>query len=104
MESKSESLRILIHAPTAAAVTRARNNAANLLQAAPDAEVRIIVNAEGVAAVLDAPRADTDCLTLVCGNTLKKMQRTAPSPLQTVPVSIIAIATMQREGWCYVRA
>lgn len=104
MESKSQALRVLIHAPTAGAVNRARNNAANLLLAAPDAEVRIIVNAEGVAAVLDAPRPDTDSLTMVCANTLKRIERTAPSPLQTVPASIMAIASMQREGWCYVRA
>jgi intracellular sulfur oxidation DsrE/DsrF family protein len=104
MEAKPQALRVLIHAPTAAAVARARNNAANLRQAAPDAEVRIIVNAEGVAALLDAPQPDTDCRTLVCGNTLKRIGRTAPAPLQTVPASILAIAAMQREGWCYVRA
>lgn len=104
MESTLQPLRVLIHAPTAGALTRARNNAANLLQAAPAAEVRIIVNAEGVAALLDAPRPDTDCITLVCGNTLNKIQRSAPRPLQTVPASILAIASMQRDGWCYVRA
>ncbi|WP_194724084.1 DsrE family protein [Noviherbaspirillum malthae] len=104
MEPTSQPLRVLIHAPTAEAVNRARNNAANLRQAAPGAEVRILVNADGVAAVLDTPRPDTDCLTLICENTLKRIQRIAPSPLQTVPASILALAEMQRDGWCYVRA
>jgi intracellular sulfur oxidation DsrE/DsrF family protein len=68
-----EPLRVLIHAPTAGAVTRARNNAVNLLVAAPESEVRILVNAEGVAALLDSPRPETDVLTLVCANTLKRL-------------------------------
>lgn len=104
MESNLQPMRVLLHAPTASAVTRARNNAANLQKVAPDAEVRILVNADGVAALLDAPRADTDCLTLVCENTLNRIGRSAPSPLQMVPSSIHALATMQRDGWLYVRA
>lgn len=99
-----EPLRVLIHAPTAGAVTRARSNAVNLLAAAPDSEVRILVNAEGVAALLDSPRAETDLLTLVCANTLKRIGRTVDAPLETVPASILTIAQMQRDGWCYVRA
>lgn len=99
-----EPLRVLIHAPTASGVTRARNNAVNLLAAAPGTEVRILVNAEGVGALLDAPRPETDALTLVCANTLRRIGRVAEAPLQTVPASILSIAQMQREGWCYVRA
>ena len=104
MNSVPHPLRILIHAPTQGAVTRARNNAANLKKDAPDAEVVIIVNAEGVTAVLDAPRAETDSLVLICANTLKKLGRPAPDALQTVDAAISAIARMQREGWLYVRA
>lgn len=97
-------LRILLHAPTADAVMRARNNAVNLLAAAPDSEVRILVNAEGVAALLDAPRAETDVLTLVCANTLRSIGRTVDGFLETIPTSILTIAQMQRDGWHYVRA
>lgn len=92
------------HAPTAAAVVRARNNAANLLMAEPQALVRILVNAQGVAAVLDTPREDTDRLTLVCANTLNRIGRRAPAPLQVIPASIVALVQMQRDGWIYVRA
>jgi NitT/TauT family transport system ATP-binding protein len=104
MNSVPQLLRILIHAPTQGAVARARNNAANLKKDAPDAEVAIIVNAEGVTAVLDAPRTDTDSLTLVCGNTLQKLGRSAPDAMQTVDAAISAIARMQGDGWLYVRA
>lgn len=97
-------LRILIHAPTQGGVARARNNALNLKKEVPDAEVLIVANAEGVAAVLDAPHPDTDALTVVCANTLQRLGRSAKEPLRTVPSGIAAIADRQREGWFYVRA
>lgn len=104
LEQGTRDLRVLIHASSPEAVTRARNNARNLLKVAPGAEVRILANAGGVAAVLDAPQADTDHLTLLCENTLGRIGRSAQSPLQTVPSSILALATMQQDGWIYVRA
>lgn len=97
-------LRVVLHAPTASAVVRARSNAANLLRAAPDTQVRIIVNADGVAAVLDQPAPEADALTLVCENTLRRIGRQAPAPLITTAVSILDIARMQEDGWCYIRA
>lgn len=96
--------RILIHAPTRTSVTRARNNAANLRKLEPEAEVLILVNAEGVEGLLEAPREDMDGITLVCENTLNRIGKTAPAPLRTVPSSIVALARMQGEGWLYVRA
>ncbi|MGV3742452.1 MAG: hypothetical protein ACO1NO_09115 [Burkholderiaceae bacterium] len=103
-QPNESSSRILIHAPTAGAVERARNNATNLVREMPDAQVHIIVNADGVPAVLDNPRADSDALTLVCSNTLKRIGREAAAPLQTVPSAILAIVAMQQDGWLYVRA
>ena len=103
MNTATHALRILIHAPTPGAVARARNNAANLKKDAPDTEVLIVVNADGVAAVLDTPRADTDPLTLVCANTMQRLRRSAREPLRTVRSAIAAIAEMQRDGWLYVR-
>lgn len=100
----TSSTRILIHAPTQHSVTRARNNAANLRKLEPEAEVVILANADGVAAVLDQPREDTDPFTLVCENTLSRIGRTAQAPLRTVPSSVVAIASMQAEGWLYLRA
>lgn len=104
MNTVPRSLRVLIHAPTQEAVIRARNNAVNLKRDAPDAEVLIIANAEGVTAVLDTPRADTDGLTRICATTLHKLGRSAPDAVQTVDSAILALAQMQADGWLYVRA
>jgi uncharacterized protein len=106
MESlKHSKMRILLHAPTANALNRARSNAANLTSDASQNLVRIIVNAEAVGAALDTPDAATDAVTLVCPNTLAKIGRDAPAPLTVLPEGAVsAIARMQLEGWCYVRA
>ncbi|AWU97623.1 hypothetical protein DM194_25325 (plasmid) [Azospirillum ramasamyi] len=96
-------LRLVIHAPTPAALERARNNARNLLKARPDAEIRIVVNAGAVAAALDGPDAETDRLLRVCGNTLAKTGRTAEG-LTVVPAGVLDIAEAQAEGWGYMRA
>lgn len=98
-------LRIVLHAPSPGALKRARSNAANLARATPAPLVRIIINGEGVGAALDQPDQVADALTLVCPNTLQKLGRTAAAPLTVLEEgAILAIARMQREGWCYVRA
>lgn len=103
--TNDQPLRIVLHAPTPGALKRARSNAANLARATHPPLVRIIVNAEGVAAALDQPDQVADALTLVCPNTLQKIGRTAAAPLTVLEEgSILAIARMQREEWCYVRA
>src|SRR5690554_2937023 len=99
----SVALRVLLHAPTASAVLRARNNAFNLLKSAPDSEVRIVVNADGVASMLDDPHPEADVFALVCENTLKRLGRQAPPSLLTIPNAILAIAKMQQDGWLYIR-
>jgi len=96
-------LRLVIHAPTAASLERARRNAVNLRKARPDAEVRIVVNADAVAAALDRPDAETDPLLRVCGNTLAKLGRTAEG-LTVVPAGVLEIAEAQADGWGYMRA
>jgi len=100
-----QQLRVLLHAPTPGALRRARSNAANLIRARPAPLVRIVINGEGVAAALDEPEAAADALTLVCPNTLRKIGRTAAAPLTILDEgAVLAIARMQMEGWCYVRA
>jgi uncharacterized protein len=102
---ESEQIQILLHAPSAAALQRARSNAANLARAVPPPLVRIVVNGDAVAATLDQPDAASDALTLVCPNTLQKIGRTAAAPLTILDRgAVLAIAHMQRKGWCYVRA
>lgn len=101
--SETPSLRLVIHAPTPAALERARNNARNLLAARPDAQVRIVVNAGAVAAALDGPDAETDRLLRVCGNTLARTGRGAGG-LTVVQAGVLDIAEAQAEGWGYMRA
>lgn len=104
-EPAQAEIRILLHAPTAGALARARSNAANLAKAAPQATVRIVANADAVTALLDAPDAAADALTLVCANTLAKIGRSAPEPLTVLPEgAVLALVRMQLEGWHYIRA
>lgn len=105
MSEPNHPIRIILHAPTAAAVTRARNNATNLMKQPPPVEVRIVVNAEAVSAVLDAPDAAGDALTFVCPNTLSRIGRSAPAPLTVLDESaVLAIVHMQAAGWHYIRS
>lgn len=105
MKPDTSPLRIVLHAPTAAALIRARNNANHIAADDPVVDVRIVVNGDAVAAVLDAPDPSLDTRTLVCPNTLGRLGRGAPSPLVVLPQgAALSLALMQREGWCYVRA
>ncbi|HEY0293711.1 MAG TPA: hypothetical protein VGC69_00085 [Bordetella sp.] len=98
-----EPLRLLIHAPTAQALQRARRNAANLLQAEPDAQVEIVANAAAVAAALAEPHP-TDSHLLLCRNTLAAIGAEAPPTLRVVPAAVLHLAQRQRDGWAYLRA
>lgn len=100
----NNSLRILIHAPSSTGLARARNNALNILRERPDAQVHIVVNADGVRAALETSHPETDGLLLACANTLDKIGVVAPPSLQTVPSAAIALITMQQAGWIYIRA
>ncbi|SDM08028.1 Intracellular sulfur oxidation protein, DsrE/DsrF family [Oryzisolibacter propanilivorax] len=97
--------RLVLHAPTRAALERARRNAGNAARVLGQDAVRIVVNGDAVATTLDEPQPATDALTLVCGNTLKQLERQADAPLRVLPEgAVVALATMQDEGWRYVRA
>lgn len=103
--STAPALRAVLHAPSSAALARARSNALNLRREAPDAEVRIVLNADAVAAALDTPHPQADRLTWLCPNTLAKSGRSAAAPLQVLPVgAVLALAQMQQQGWVYLRA
>jgi uncharacterized protein len=98
------SLRVLLHAPSAAALDRARSNLRNLLRADPAAEARILANAEGAAAALAHPDAETDRHLVLCRNSLEARALTAPPGIATVPAVVLALAELQAEGWIYIRA
>jgi NitT/TauT family transport system ATP-binding protein len=96
-------LRLVIHAPTAQALQRARSNARNLLAAEPDALIEIVVNAEGALEALKSCDPATDPLIMICENTLTN--RGIPTPERsTVKSAVLHLAARQMEGWAYIRA
>lgn len=98
-------LKLVIHAPTQASLVRARRYLSNVLQARPGLEVCIVVNGDGVDAVLDAPDELPDAKTLICPTTLKRTGRTAPAPLTVMSEpGVVSLGLMQLEGWQYIRA
>lgn len=98
-------LRIVLHAPTRTALQRARSNAANIRKEVPQAEVRIVANAEAVPQVLEQPDAGADAVTWLCPNTLVRMNLKAAEPLRVLEqAAVLAIAGLQAQGWTYIRA
>jgi NitT/TauT family transport system ATP-binding protein len=96
-------LRLVLHAPTPGALTRARSNARNLRKAVPDAGIEIVVNAAAVATALAEPDPSTDDLLRLCANSLSA-KGLAPGPHRTVVAAVLHIAQRQNNGWAYMRA
>ncbi|MFW5678641.1 MAG: hypothetical protein ACOC3D_00105 [Pseudomonadota bacterium] len=97
-------LRVVLHAPTPAALGRARRNLANLREAAPDAEILLVVNAEAVGAALARPDPGTDGHLRLCRMTLDRQGLAPPPGIRTVTSAVNELARLQAEGWAYVRA
>lgn len=97
-------LKVLLHAPTANALARARSNAKNLRASEPGAQCEIVVNAEGVAAALKTPDPATDDALRVCANTLHRIGEPAPAGVAVVDAAVAHLARRQRDGWIYIRA
>ncbi|MDV2114650.1 hypothetical protein [Alcaligenes faecalis] len=99
------STRVLLHAPTALALERARSNARNLLKDIPDAQVRIIANAQAVKACVEGAAHECDAYTYLCPNTLRNQSLNAPERLQTLEQgAITTLVKLQAENWIYIRA
>ncbi|WP_312569302.1 hypothetical protein [Comamonas sp.] len=98
-------LHIVLHAPDAEGLQRARMNAVNAQKADPNCRVRIIANASAVAAALDTPHEQADHCTLLCPNTLAHLQRSCRAPLQVLDgPAVLALAQLQQQGWIYIRS
>ncbi len=101
----TQKLNVILHAPTANALQRARNNARNLKKEVPLADIRIIVNAEAVAAALEVADASLDEITWICPNTLQRLGKTLREPLNLLPdPAILELVRLQQSGWVYIRA
>ncbi len=100
-----QELKVILHAPSANALQRARNNARNLKKEVSHAEIRIIVNAEAVTCALDTADDTTDMMTWVCPNTLTRLNRELRAPLALLPsAAILELVLLQQSGWTYIRA
>ncbi len=99
------STRVLLHAPTPDALERARSNARNLLKDIPDAQIRIIVNAQAVKTCIQGAEDECDTYTYLCPNTLRNQALQAPERFQTLGQgAITALVQLQAESWLYIRA
>lgn len=96
-------IRLVIHAPTPAALERGRRNLVNLFKADPGAQAELVANAGAVAAALDRPDA-TDPHLRLCANTLAANSLSAPAGIAVVDAAVLHIARRQSEGWAYLRA
>jgi len=97
-------LRVVLHAPTAEGLTRARRNALNLTSARPDTEVLIVANGGAVAAALDTPDPATDGWLRLCRNTLAAQSLDNHGGLAEVEAAVVTLAELQAQGWAYIRA
>lgn len=97
-------LKVIFHAPTAAAFNRAKANAIHLKAARPEAEVRIVANAEAVPLAVATRDPETDSILVLCENSLRRQNLQAPAHIMTTPISVVVIAELQRQGWQYIRA
>lgn len=96
-------LRLLIHAPTEAALERARSNARNLLAQLSDAKIEIVVNAKAVAPALIPAGDATDDLIVFCANSIRAQGLKEPMG-HVVNAAVRHIAERQQQGWAYMRA
>lgn len=97
--------RVLLHAPTPDALERARSNARNLLKDMPEAQIRIIANAQAVQACVQGMEHDLDTVTFLCPNTLRNRSLRAPERFQVLAQgAITTLVQLQAENWIYIRA
>ena len=96
-------LRVILHAPTAGGLSRARANARNLRAAAPDAEIEIVANGKAAEPALAGGDRQTDPFVLICANSLRARQIAVPGTARTIPAAVVHIARRQAEGWAYIR-
>ena len=96
--------KLVIHAPSPAALKRGQANLRNLLAERPDMEVELVVNGPAMA---DAVHIDDDTVgprLVLCANSLRNQGLEAPRGRRVVPAAIGHLVDRQVEGWVYIRA
>ncbi|MCK0753323.1 MULTISPECIES: hypothetical protein [Chromohalobacter] len=98
------SLHVVLHAPTADGLARARRNALNLVKARPEAEVLIVANGAAVVAALETPDPASDTWLRLCRNTLVAQNLSNTAGLKEIEAAVVTLAELQAQGWAYIRA
>ena len=97
-------LKVLIHAPTPAALQRGQSNLKNLLQLKPEAEIELVVNGQAMSEAITISDPEVKRRLRLCQNSLRGQGLTAPADLQQVSAAILHLSERQLQGWSYVRA
>ncbi|NVK41058.1 MAG: hypothetical protein HWE39_07425 [Oceanospirillaceae bacterium] len=97
-------IRLMIHAPTEAALQRAQSNVRNLLKAAPEAQVEIVVNGPAAAIAVTLHDEAIRSRLVLCCNSLVNQNLEAPDGVRTTSAAVLHIAQQQAAGWAYMRA
>lgn len=97
-------MKLIIHAPTAAALTRAKRNLQNLVKADRSVEIELVINGEAVATEMTNPDDEFRDYLVVCENSLAAAKLDAPANVKKTPAAILHILKRQSEGWAYFRA
>jgi len=97
-------VKVVIHAPSAGALARARADARDLLRARIEGIVRVVVSHDAVIAALDEPDPDVDPLMVLCADSLARTGRAAPGGYETTSNATLLLAQLARKGWTCVRA
>ena len=97
-------MKVVLHAPTPGALSRARHEARGLLASPDQGIVRILVSAEAIGAALDEPDPEVDTLMVMCADALARLGRDAPPGVELTPSAGYLLSRLQRKGWAYVRA
>lgn len=97
-------LQVMIHAPTRAALMRARGNVANLLAADSAVTIELVINNEAVGAALAERDDATAPYLVICENSLRAAGLAAPDGVRTTPAAVLHIVRRQAQGWLYFRA
>lgn len=95
-------MKILIHAPSARSLARARLEAARLVALPLEGMVRVVATLEGAVAAVNQPDPQTDPLLVLCGDSLKSEGLANPPGMEVVPNGTELLAKLQRKGWAYV--
>ena len=100
----ADPLRILLHAPSAAALQRARRSALDVLKVRPDTQIEILADAEGAEAALVRHEEATDHLVVLCEASLRRSGLGPPEGRRTAPLAALLLVHRQAEGWTYIHA